>query len=568
MLLGAAVFDAAMDEIVERSKKTLYQRDFAAWQWDVLGERTYAKMQEIGNDVLFSPKPRTLIKSANGTSKTYQAARWAMWWVTCFPPEESLAIITGPTLRQVEEGVMHYMKTSYGKVKASALAQGKPSPWPGWLTEQAEWKYRSDGGNITLALGRVPSASDAVSTFQGMRREGGRNFLVLDEAGGVPEPIFTAIEAMITSDEARMVGIGNPDKRGSEFYNKFTSASERAEYNLHTISGYDLPSMTGEVVYPDDPEKERLMRKGLTTAKWIAHKERAWMTGGELYFDESLQEMRRAGGTPNGRFKSKVQGEFPGDSDNTFFPEDDINKAIATEIELDEELRPDLGCDIATTGDDESVVYVNTGGHLRVFDKTIPYKDGEENRTTTGTWTKEDTLTAARRIHAIAMYLNAREVRVDGNAVGSGVATDLMRHAEFADKCYTVIRVVSSKSSSDIARWRIWRDEIHEFFQVRMHDGLIDLDPADTLLRDELMLITYDTVNGAVKIDKKSDMKTIMGGSPDRADAAMLAVLDTSALTGNPFSGLKPGQRTAVDPHDVLADSPSAARRQASHYPV
>jgi hypothetical protein len=555
MLLQPAAFDAAMDELRHKSRKALYQRDFEAWQFDMLGERTYRKMADIGHDVLFGAKPRTLIKSANGTSKTYQAARWAMWWCTVFPPEESLAIITAPTLAQVEEGVFHYLKTSHGTVKAAALQRGeKTSPWPGWISEQSEWKYRGDGGNITLALGRVPGASDAVSTFQGMRREGGRSLIVLDEAGGVSEAIYTAIEALITSDEARMVGIGNPDKRGTEFYNKFTSEAERVEYNLHTISAYDLPSMTGEIVYPDDAKKQELMLRGLTTAKWICHKERVWQTGGELYYDEHLGHMRRAGGVANGRFKAKVLGEFPGDADNTFFAEDHINKARETVIIPADDERPVLGVDIATTGEDESVVYVNTGGRVRLFDKTIPYMDGEDRRETSGVWSKEDTLTAARRIHAIAKYTNAREVRIDGNAVGSGAATDLVRLDEFADRAYDIVRVVGSRSSSDSARWRIWRDEIHEFFADQMRDGLIDLDPEDKALRDELMLITYTLVNRAIKIDKKSDMKTLMGGSPDRADAAMYSVLDTAALTDNPLNGLESGDKVVVDPYEALQD--------------
>ena len=133
-LLDGRVFDGAMDEIRERSKKRLYQTDFAAWQWDVLGERTYEKMQQIGNDVLFAEKPRTMVKSANGSAKTFQAARWGMWWCTAFPPEESLAIFTAPTLKQVEIGVIAYIKSCYGAVKRSALADGRPMPWPGWIS--------------------------------------------------------------------------------------------------------------------------------------------------------------------------------------------------------------------------------------------------------------------------------------------------------------------------------------------------------------------------------------------------------------------------------------------------
>lgn len=563
-LLSPVVFDTAMDELAEKSKKRIYQTDFDAWQWDVLGERTYEKMRGIGHDVLFAKKPRTLIKSANGTSKTFQAARWAMYWCTVWPKEESLAIISAPTLIQAELGIMSYLKEKHGFVRARAEAAGKPMPWPGWISEKNEWNYRTLGGNQTLAIARVPGAQDATTTMQGLRKPGGRSLILLDEAGGVSEPIYTAIEALMTGGDSRFGGIGNPDRRGTSFYSNFEVAEKAREFNLHTISAYDLPTITGEIVYPDDPEKQAFMLQGLTKAAWVFHKERIWMKGGETYFDENFRDEdgqpieRRVGGTPNGLFKAKVLGEFPGDTDNSFFSEDDINKAITTEIIPDPELRPILGVDIATMGDDETVVYVNRGGHLRVFDKTVAYEDTDEDgnkitRTTSGVWSKEDTLTNARRIHAIAMHVNAAEVRLDANAVGSGTATDLVRLEEFSNKCYAPpTRVVGSYSSSDKNQWVNWRDEIHAFFAMEMREGRIDLDGADAELRKELMLITYELKNGAIKIDPKKEMFNENGGSPDRADAAMYAVLDTSALTQNPLGDLEAGDVVTQSPWDLL----------------
>lgn len=524
-LLTPRAFDLGIQEMSEKSRKRIYQHDFAAWLSDILGERMYEKMAEISDDVLFGKHPRTLVKSSNGSGKTHSAARWSLWWITAWPKEESLAILTAPTLKQVNLGVMAYLKESYTYVKQQAIADGRPMPWPGWISEDGEWKYSTPGGNQTLAVSRVPGAADAVSTFQGLRKTGGRNFISLDEAGGVSEPIYVAIDALMTSGDSRMGGIGNPDKRGTEFYNKFTTEAGKNTHQLHTISAYDLPTVTGEIVYPDNPEKQAMLMRGLTSKKWVAYMEVAMQKGGEVYYDEEWGEMRQRGGTPNGRFKAKVLGEFPGDADNTFFDEDHIKKAQETEISYDETTPVILGVDIATTGNDESVVYVNRGGHLRLFEDTIVYQDGKDQRETSGVWSKEDTLSNARRIHAIAQHLGASEVRVDGNAVGSGVATDLMRLEEFENKKYVVIRVIGSKASSDIARWRIWRDEIHDHFNDQMRDGLLDIDESDTQLRDELMLITYKLVSGAVKIDSKADMKTLLGGSPDRADAAMYAVL-------------------------------------------
>lgn len=530
------VFDSALEEIRRKSQYRLYQRDFPAWQYDVLGERTYKKMEEIGQSVLTDRRPRALVKSANGTGKTYQSARWAMWWVTAFPPEESLAIITAPTLKQVELGVFAYIKSCYGKVKNNALAQGKPMPWPGWITEQNEWKYRGPGGNETIAVGRVPGASDAVSTFQGLRKQGGRNLIILDEAGGVSADIYTAIEALMTSGESRMVGIGNPDRRGTPFHDAFTDARLRAEYNLHTISAYDLPTWTGELVYPDDPQKQEMVLSGLTKREWIEHKERIWIRNGKK----------------EARFLAKVEGEFPAEGDTTFFSEDDVRDAMNRELPATG-VPPVLGVDLAAMGDDESVVMVNRGGIIRCFEQEIAYEDGGERRTTSGTWSKEDEVTSARRIHAIAKHLGASEVRLDAAGLGGGVATMLMRLEEFDDADYLVIRVMGSASSTDKARWVRARDENHDQLREKLRMGEIDLDPNDGVLKDQLLSVTYDmTEHGAIKITPKRDMRSEMHGSPDRLDAVIYSVIDTEPLTGTPYGDAQPGDIVRVDPFEIL----------------
>jgi hypothetical protein len=556
-VLDPAVFDAAMAEIRERSKKSLYQRDFAAWQWDVLGERTYGKLAEIGDTALFGEKPRTLVKSANGSSKTYQGSRWAMWWVTAFPPEESLAILTAPTLRQVEIGTMAYMKERYGYVKRAALAAGRPMPWPGWIAETGEWKYATVGGNMTLAIARVPGASDAVSTFQGLRKTGGRNLILLDEAGGVSRDIYTAIEALMTSGESRMIGIGNPDRRGTPFYEAFNDPRQSAEYNLFTITAFDLPTLTGEVVYPDDPAKETLMLRGLTSAKWVAHKSRVWQTGGEIVFDEKTGLEWNHTGRPDGRYRSKVLGQFPDEDDHTFFPEETVLRARLRELPEEQCASAPivLGVDLATMGTDESVVMMNQGGRCRVFAGKVTYDDGGETKETSGTWDKDDTIGAARRVHAIAKYLGATEVRVDAGGIGAGIATNLERLEEFAGKQYVVIRIDGSYRSADPARWANARAQNHDNLRELLAENALDLDYDDDALKDQLLSVTYDYNNrGAVAITPKKDMRSEMHGSPDRLDALIYACVDTRPLLNPPLGDMQKGDLAALDPMDVVAE--------------
>lgn len=555
-MLDSSVFDAALEELREKSKKHIYQRDFAAWLSDVMGERMYGKMAEISEDVLFGNKPRTLVKSANGTGKTHSAARWGLWWITAFSKDESLAICTAPTLKQVQMGVFAYLKEAYSYQVTAAEAAGVPMPWPGWISEQDEWRYKTPGGNRTLAIARVPGAHDAISSFQGLRKTGGRNLILLDEAGGVSRDIYRAIDKLMTSGDSRMAGIGNPDNRGTPFHDRYVDERLMREYQLHTITAYDTPNLTGEVVYPDEPDKERLLRSGLVSAKWVYDMERMLKTGGEIIYDEEAGAERNLTGEPDGGFKSMVLGQFPDEDDRTLYSATIIQAARELEVP-DEDVAAApviLGVDLATTGADESVVMVNRGGRVRVFDGRVKYDDGGQERETTGTWAKEDELTAARRVHAIAKYLGAAEVRVDAAGLGAGIATNLERLPELQiDKNYVVIRISGGNRSADPDRWANVRAQNHDYLRELMLERRLDIDYDDVALRDQLRVTTYDTnKRGAIQITPKKELRTEMHGSPDRLDALIYSVVDASWLTDP--DRLQKGDILSVDPHEILME--------------
>ena len=110
-----------------------------------------------------------------------------------------------------------------------------------------------------------------------------------------------------------------------------------------------------------------------------------------------------------------------------------------------------------------------------------------------------------------------------------------------------------SNSSSDKDAWNRRRDENHDTLRTLMHAGKLDLDPNDTQLNDEILLITYgpDT-RGAIKITPKRDMKTELGGSPDRLDALIYSVIDSSPLVNNSLAGVPKGTVVNVDPWALL----------------
>lgn len=580
-LIDTSVFDEAMAEIRRRSRRKLYQTDFDAWAWDVLRLRSYEKMRQITHDALFAPKERTLVKSGNGTGKSVEESKMILWAGSVFDVGETVSIISAPSIPQLQKVTFAYLKSFHGRV--SAELRPESFQIPGRIDENLGWVSEGPNGKIWLASGRKPPDQDAVSMFQGLRSQFGMTYVWFDEAGGMGRAMYTAAEAVMTGDLARFFGIGNPDNAGTDFQANFEDKVKSAEYNLHTISAYDTPIFTGERVYPYTPEGDRLetqMLRALTSRRWVAHKTRIWATGGEVVPDEDYRDpedpskpdpryfYRRDAKRPNpeynfelpdddianlGRAKiiidpvkwdarglSKVLGEFPGENDTAFFPQSVINRAHDHTIPEDLAIRPILGFDVARLGADESVVFTNYGGRCRVYE----------------TWAKMDTVFSARRIHTIATELNARQLRVDASGVGGGVFDQLQNLPEFADKCYELIGVDGGTAASDNRRWAQYRAEIYDNLRSLMAgDGVesyLDLDYDDEELRDQLLALTYRfNKRGAIQITPKDEMKTEMGGSPDRLDALVYACLDAEYLL-NLASGPQKGDLVVLDPEDYL----------------
>jgi len=332
--------------------------------------------------------------------------------------------------------------------------------------------------------------------------------------------MFTAAEAVATGAGSRILAIGNPDRRGTEFHRIFTDPQISQDWSLHTISAFDLPTFTEESVYPDE-EAQKNFLNGLTSVDWVEHKKRAW-------------------GEESARYKAKVLGEFPDEADNTFFPQGVLDKAYDTTIEDDGSVRPVLGLDVARFGSDENVLYENIGGRVRRIDA----------------WSKLDLIETARRVHTHAQRIMATVINVDVNGVGGGVVDALVRLDEFADAVYSVGAINNSSASPDSTRWLNARSWHYDTFREMMSDGKIDLDYEDNELREELISQTYKfSPRGSIQMTSKDEMKRSGMSSPDNLDAAILCTIDMER-----FSGLQPGDvimgvEELFDEHPFYSDT-------------
>lgn len=513
-LIGVA--SQAVGELQNKKLQTLYQSDFIAWQSDVLGIQTYDKMEEICNTALFGEIPRTAIKSANGTSKSYSVAAMILWVGAVHDLGETISIISAPSVNQIEKVTFKYLKSH----KAKAAKRG--FELPGWMSGDLEWVVNGSQGKEYLAYGKKPAPGREVEVFQGIRSETGKTFVFFDEAGaqGMTRGMWTAAEAVLTGADSRLIAIGNPDNPSAEWLRYFTDKRYEAEFNRFTLSAFDLPTFTGEQVY-EDPKMEAQMLSALTQVKWVDHKKRVW-------------------GEKDARYKSKVLGEFPEDGGFGFFPTGAIESAFDNNIPYDGALPIHLGVDIARYGQDESVIYENQGGRVRLVDS----------------WGKTDTVTSARKIHEHANRLGATEVRIDESGIGGAVFDQLVVLEEFQNKAYVAIALNGAHKTNSPTRWANLRAYNHDSMRDQLVAGTLDFDFEDTELKDQLLTVTYRfSSQGGVQITPKDEMQTEMGGSPDRLDAAIYSVCDLSWMQTGTINDLKPGEEVVLDPEDYVDET-------------
>jgi hypothetical protein len=514
---GAFYLDSLQDEVMlswrQKSRNALYRTDPEAWLYDVLGFRWHKKQREMVWD--FVGHRRTAYKSSNGSGKSRGFGELISWGIATHEPGELLVIGSGPTLRQIEETMFAYLAANMSRARARGII------FPGYLTDSTHWNYRETptAKAKTLVLGQRPGDRDIVGSFQGIRAigvPGAKTWVVIDEGGAVHPDLFVAAEAVTTgAGDNKIATIGNPDNVGTYFQKIFEDPKISQDWATGTIAAFDLPTFTGEIVYPDDPEMQAAMLKsGMIDREWVEQKKRAW-------------------GEDSARYLSKVLGQFPDVDDRSFFSQNAINTAGDTQIPDEPELPLVMGLDVARFGEDDSVMYANRNGRIRKHDS----------------WAKATTNETSVRAHQQMLETDATALVIDSAGLGAGVFDQISAHAE---RFYAVVGANGAERSPDPTRWANARAYWYDMFREGMLTGKIDLDLiADDRLREELLVVQFDfTPKGAIKIESKKEMAARGVKSPDALDAAVYSYVDAMGLIADPLSQFAPGDKVVMDPFD------------------
>ncbi len=467
----------AAAKMFEPAPVSPYLADPTGFVTKELGEHLWSKQQDIAASVVRNR--RTAVRSCHSAGKSFLASRIAAWWIAAHPPGEAFVASTAPSYPQVHAILWEEIRKAARKSKAV----------PGRVLQSDEWKL--DNGTLA-GWGRKPADTDEHG-FHGIHRR--FVLVILDEACGIPAQLWTAVEAITTNADCRILAIGNPDDPNTEFASVCKPGSG---WNVIEINGLTTPNMTATAAahYPElaalfeqlgiEPTAEPFpddLRPLMLDPEWVVDKIKRWGVGSP-------------------RFISKVLGRFPDIGVDTLISPSLIEAAQQRHLEA--EGRGVLGVDVARYGTDSTVIYLRRGPVIRLHAE----------------YAKQDTMETTGRVIAAKRETGADEIRVDGVGVGGGVVDRL------TELGHGVLDMQAGASARDKERFANARAEWAWAMRSRLEDGDIDLDPADEDLAAQLGALKYKyNSRGQIVIESKDEMKKRGLPSPDNADAAILTAV-------------------------------------------
>lgn len=450
-----------------------YLDDPGGWIHDKLKENIWSKQEEIAQSVVSNRY--TAVKACHGPGKSFIAARIGCWWLNVHKLGDAFLVTTAPSWPQVQAILWREIRRAW-----------RIGRLPGRITLECQW-YMGEGKSDEelIAMGRKPADYNE-QAFQGLHAR--YILIVIDEAGGVPETLWTAVMTLMTNENARVLAIGNPDDPGSHFAQICKPGSG---WNVVTIPAFSTPNFTDEEITP-------IMAENLVTPMWVEDRRRDWGEGSPLW-------------------QAKVLAEFPDISDEYLISPAMIQTAINTE--LPGIIKGRYGADVSRMGTDKTVLYRNRGGVIRYVDS----------------WGMTDTMRTTGKFKLVLdqhHITNRPDFVVDVVGLGAGVFDRLREQG------YPAVGFSGAERAFRPDKFKNRRAEIYWTFRNDLEIGNIDLDPDDEELHSQLQNIKWWVDSGGrIQIESKDDMRERGVKSPDRADACVYSTVHSAPMVYQPIQG-------------------------------
>jgi hypothetical protein len=452
---GSSPGQDLLADIQSSKSRVRYRNDPVRFFVEVLGVVPWGRQREFVDAVARYPK--VCVRSGHKVSKSNSLTGLALWWL--WTREGARIIMTSASYRQVRSILWRELRIFYANSKV---------PFGGVLHLDPDSGLQLEDGREVLGF-----STDEPERMQGL--SGVNMLFILDEASGIPEPIFEAVEGNLAGG-GKIVMCSNPTSTSGTFYEAFHE--KRDLWHPIHISSEESPNVkAGEVVIP-----------GLATKEWVEERKQEWGEDSPLY-------------------QVRVRGNFPSQARNAIVTVAMVEAAVLAWEETKAEGRLTVGVDVARFGDDDTVIQPVRGAKA-LAPVVMRSMDGPQ--------------VAGKVLEVCRGLVSPGEtalVRVDTIGVGASVY-DFLKYSKAKE---VEVEAVNASTKATVEEYELMRDQL--WFGVAQwlkEGGTI---PSDPRLEGELVAPTYSfNQRGKIKAEPKEEVKKRIRRSPDRADALALAV--------------------------------------------
>jgi hypothetical protein len=403
------------------------------------------------------------IRSCHGPGKTALLAWMIVHQLCCRFPQKTAC--TAPTSGQLYDALFAETKSWLRRL-------------PGPLVEL----FNIKGDRIEL----IAAPEDSFATFRTARPENPEALqgihsawvlLIVDEASGVPEPIFEAAIGSMSDKAATTVLASNPVRTSGYLH----SSQTRTKHRWRTYHVCAAPAVSEEERKPETWYSTRVSQ-------------------------EFCEEVAEEYGADSNAYRIRVLGEFPKADQDVIIPFEIIEEARTRDVKPNPNAAVIWGVDVARYGDDLSALAKRK---QNVLMEPIQV------------WGELDTMQTTGRIKAewdaTIPPERPREILVDVIGMGAGVV-DRLRELGLPARGINVSEAPPlGKDKYRNQRTELWFTMRDWFMRRDVYIGQEDK------LEAELAAQRYKIQSsGKIIATPKEEMKKELRRSPDRADALMM----------------------------------------------
>lgn len=406
-------------------------------------EKEYAKKMGIS------------IMAGKGLGKDLLASMIILWFIICFPSPKIGA--TANSSKQLKDVLWSEIRKW---AKGTAVDD--------WLTFQSERIFmktekKDDWGKQWFVTARTvnakSTADEQAETLAGLHED--YMLFVIDEASGIPDPVFRPFETTLTGICNWIFMIFNPTQS----------------------RGYAVDSHTKN-------------REHWVCLQWDAEESELAQNP---QFKAQIERLEKAYGRDSNVFRINVKGRPPIADSDTLMPWDWVNDAIDRDMVIQPDDPIFFGIDVGAGGD-KSVVCIRQGCIVKKL----------------YTYNTVDTMELVGRVSNLIEEYEPQALFVDNIGIGIGVYNRLQELG------HRVFAVDVRRKGRNEDKFQKLRDELWWALRTQFEKGTISI-PKDDELIAELTTIKYKPESdGRIKVESKKDMKARGLHSPDRADSLMM----------------------------------------------